>query len=110
VVPALVELLMNPKAYGKVFNVGSNTEISMRALAELVIKKTGSKSPIKCIAYKDAYPAGFEDMQRRIPNLARISSLIGFRPARSLDDILNDVIEQFTDKRDETPSAAPRNA
>jgi UDP-glucose 4-epimerase len=110
VVPALVELLMNAKAYGRVFNVGSNSEISIKELAERVVKKTSSKSEIKYIPYNEAYPAGFEDMQRRIPNLSRISSLIGFRPSRSLDDILNDVIEQFTEKRDETPGPAPRGA
>jgi UDP-glucose 4-epimerase len=109
VVPALVELLMNPKAYGKVFNVGSNSEISIKELAEQILKKTSSKSEIKYIPYDEAYPAGFEDMQRRIPNLARIASLIGFRPTRSLDDIVTDVIEELL-KRDEVPNEAPRGA
>jgi UDP-glucose 4-epimerase len=94
VVPALVELLTQQEAYGKVFNVGSNSEISIRQLAELVVKKTGSKSEIRFISYKEAYPPGFEDMQRRIPNLKRISSLIGFKPSRTLDNILDDVIEE----------------
>ncbi len=94
VVPALVELLMNPKAYGRVFNVGSNSEISVKQLAERVLQKTRSKSEIKYIPYNEAYPAGFEDMQRRIPDLSRIGDLIGFKPARSLDDILEDVIEE----------------
>ena len=96
VVPALVELLTNPNAYGKVFNVGSNEEVSIKELAERVVRKTGSKSPIKLIPYQEAYPAGFEDMQRRVPSLKRISSLIGFRPGRTLDDILSDVAEEIS--------------
>lgn len=94
VVPALAELLTRQEAYGKVFNVGSNAEISIRELAELVLQKTGSASEIRYVPYEEAYPQGFEDMQRRVPNLARVSSLIGFQPARTLDDILNDVIEE----------------
>ena len=110
VVPALAELLTSQKAYGKVFNVGSNAEISITGLAERVLKKTGSKSQIKYIPYDEAYPAGFEDMQRRIPDLTRIASLIGFRPTLSLDDILNDVIEELSRKRDEAQADAPRSA
>jgi UDP-glucose 4-epimerase len=106
VVPALVELLMNPKAYGKVFNVGSNTEISIKNLAERVLKATASKSQIKYVPYDEAYPAGFEDMQRRIPNLSRIGGLIGFRPTRSLDDILKDVIEELVHKRETAKAEA----
>jgi UDP-glucose 4-epimerase len=100
VVPALVELLMNQKAYGKVFNIGSNTEVSMLDLAGKVLKKTASKSPIKCVPYAEAYPAGFEDMQRRVPDIRRASALIGFRPTRSLDDILTDVMNEMRRKRD----------
>jgi UDP-glucose 4-epimerase len=94
VVPALVELMTRQKAFGGVFNIGSDHEISIRDLAELVVKKTGSKSEIRYIPYEEAYPEGFEDMQRRVPNLNRVSSLIGFRPSRSLDDILADVIQE----------------
>ena len=110
VVPAFAELLTSQKAYGKVFNVGSNAEISITGLAERVLKKTGSKSQIQYIPYDEAYSAGFEDMQRRIPDLTRIASLIGFRPIRSLDDILNDVIEELARKRDEVQADAPKSA
>ncbi len=110
VVPALAELLTSRKAYGKVFNLGSNAEISITGLAERVLKKTGSKSQIKHIPYDEAYPAGFEDMQRRIPDLTRVASLIGFRPTLSLDDILNDVIEELSRKRDEVQADAPKSA
>jgi UDP-glucose 4-epimerase len=94
VVPALVELLTRQETYGKVFNVGSDTEISIRELADLIIKKTGSKSEIRYIPYEEAYPPGFEDMQRRVPDLKRVGSAIGFRPSRGLDEILNDVIQE----------------
>jgi UDP-glucose 4-epimerase len=94
VVPALVELLNRPAAYGKVFNLGSNREISIRQLAETVIRMTGSKSEIVHIPYDQAYPPGFEDMQRRVPDISRAASLIGFRPSRTLEDILSDVIQE----------------
>jgi UDP-glucose 4-epimerase len=76
-----------------VFNVGTNQEVSMRQLADLVVKKTGSKSDVQLIPYSEAYPAGFEDMQKRVPDISRIGGLIGFRPSRTLDDILADVME-----------------
>lgn len=94
VVPALAEIMTRAGAYGKVFNVGSNSEISIRDLANLVVKKTGSTSEIIFIPYEEAYPQGFEDMQRRVPDLRRVSSLIGFRPTRTLDDILEDVTQE----------------
>ena len=106
VVPALVELLTRPGAFGKVFNVGTNQEVSMRELAELVVKKTESKSDIHFIPYTEAYPAGFEDMQRRVPNINRISSLIGFRPGRTLENILEDVM---VDQRARLEAAAKSN-
>jgi UDP-glucose 4-epimerase len=93
-VPALVELMTRQKAYGWVCNIGSDHEISIRELAELVVRKTGSKSEIRYIPYEEAYPHGFEDMQRRVPDLKRASALIGFRPVRTLDDILDDVIQE----------------
>ncbi len=94
VVPALVELMNRPAAYGRVFNVGSNEEVSITQLAERVIQKTGSASPITYVPYAAAYPPGFEDMERRVPDLRRIADLIGFRPHKTLDDILDDVIAE----------------
>jgi UDP-glucose 4-epimerase len=106
VVPALVELLTRQAAFGKVFNVGSNQEVSIQQLAEMVVARTQSKSEIRHIPYTEAYPAGFEDMQRRVPDITRISSLIGFRPSRTLEDILTDVIE---DQRAALLAAASAN-
>ena len=94
VVPALVELLNRPAAFGKVFNLGSNREISINQLAEMIVEMTGSKSQIVRVPYDEAYPEGFEDMQRRVPNITRVSNLIGFRPTRSLENILSDVIDE----------------
>jgi UDP-glucose 4-epimerase len=98
IVPALVELLTRPGAYGKVFNLGSNREVSIRELAEIVIAKTASASKIRYVPYDEAYPPGFEDMQRRVPDTTRVASLIGFRANRTLEDILADVIEEQREK------------
>jgi UDP-glucose 4-epimerase len=94
VVPALAELLTQPSAYGNVFNLGSNREVSVGKLAEMVVKATGSRSEIVKVPYSEAYPPGFEDMQRRVPDIAKVASMIGFRPGRTLEDILADVIEE----------------
>lgn len=93
IVPAIAELLTRPAAFGKVFNLGSNREVSIQQLAELVVKLTNSKSDIIYIPYDEAYPPGFEDMQKRVPDISRVASLIGFRPSRSLEDIIRDVID-----------------
>lgn len=94
VVPALAEMLTRPACFGKVYNIGSDREVGIRELAEMIIKMTGSKSEIRSVPYTEAYPPGFEDMQRRKPNISRINALIGFRPARSLESILTDVIDE----------------
>ncbi|MCA9429844.1 MAG: nucleoside-diphosphate sugar epimerase, partial [Candidatus Omnitrophica bacterium] len=66
-------------------------EISILDLAKKVVEKTGSKSEIKVIPYEEAYSAGFEDMQRRVPDLSRIHALLGYQPKHTLEDILEDV-------------------
>ncbi len=95
VVPALAGLLELPEARGKVFNVGSQEEVSIRFLAERILSLTGSKSTIRLIPYDQAYAEGFEDMQRRVPDLTRTQALIGYEPRYSLDDILRDVIDEI---------------
>jgi UDP-glucose 4-epimerase len=94
IVPALVELLNRPAAFGRVYNLGSDREVSIHQLADMVIHVTGAKSKIVRVPYDEAYPEGFEDMQRRVPNIRRVAELIGFRPTRSLEDILSDVIAE----------------
>ena len=92
VVGALADLITCPDAYGQVFNVGSTEEISVVDLAKRVIAATGSSSDVTLVPYDEAYEQGFEDMARRIPDTSRIENLLGWRPSKSLDEILADVI------------------
>lgn len=96
----IVETLMMipeaPQTHGQVINLGNDQEITIFGLAERIKELTGSPSPIKIIPYDQAYGPGFEDMHRRVPDLSKAARLLGYRPTRSLDDILHDVIQ---DKR-----------
>jgi UDP-glucose 4-epimerase len=92
---ALAALLDHPGAVGEVFNVGNTEEVTILALAERVKALSGSSSEISLVPYETAYEAGFEDMRRRVPDLSKIKDLIGYKPSRSLDDILRDVIEYY---------------
>jgi len=95
VVRALIALIDEPKAVGQVFNIGNGREITIGDLAEKVKKLTDSQSEIVRIPYDQAYEAGFEDMPRRVPDITKISALVGYRPTVELDEILNRVIEYF---------------
>ena len=98
VVPALQALMADRTAYGQVFNLGGTEQVSIRELAERVLAVTGSSSIITYVSYEAAYGAGFEDMQRRVPDCTRARQQIGFRPGRSLEDIIRDVAgHQFAD-------------
>jgi UDP-glucose 4-epimerase len=93
VVQALVDLMaLGEGAYGEVFNIGSQEEISIFALAERIRALTGSDSEIELVAYDKAYEKGFEDMPRRLPDIAKIDAAVGWRPTRSLDETLEDVV------------------
>jgi UDP-glucose 4-epimerase len=94
VVRALVALLDHPGADGLAFNVGSTREISIRSLAELIVERTGSTSPVLLVPYEEAYTADFQDMARRLPDTGRIRRLTGWAPERSLEEILDDVIAE----------------
>jgi len=95
VVEGLVKLLESPECFGQVINLGNNEEVSIKELAELAIKQTGSKSEIKYIPYEEAYGDGFEDMRRRVPNLEKAARLIGYKPTRTLESIINDVAAEY---------------
>jgi UDP-glucose 4-epimerase len=95
VVRALTALMIEPKAIGEVVNIGNIEEVTIQALAERVIKLTGSTSRIRLIPYDEAYESGFEDMPRRLPDLGKIHGMIGYEPRHTLDDILQDVIRHF---------------
>jgi len=93
VVGALMKLMDDESAIGEVFNVGSNQEITILDLARKVKELTNSKSEIKFVPYDEAYEEGFEDMPRRIPDISKVNSRVGFQPEKSLDAILDSVIE-----------------
>jgi UDP-glucose 4-epimerase len=97
VVGALIALMEHPAAVGEVFNIGSSEEVTIRALAEQVRGLTGSHSEIICVPYELAYGEGFEDMPRRVPDISKIAALVGYRPSRSLNQILQGVIDFFRD-------------
>lgn len=98
VVWALAKLMDSPTAQGRVFNVGSQEEISINDLAQKVIDKTNSTSAIRHISFTEAYNEDFEDMDRRVPDLTRISDETGYKPTRSLDQILEDVIASISEE------------
>ncbi len=87
-VEALARLQNCPAARGEVFNVGSEEEVTIRQLAERVALALGSKSRIESVPYESAYPAGFQDMLRRRPNVEKLARVIQFRPQTSLDEII----------------------
>ena len=90
---ALLLVIDSDKAIGQVFNVGNNQQISIMDLAKKVIEITGSKSEINKIPYSEAYPAGFEDMQRRVPDISKIKNVLGWSPAIGLDQIVRDIAD-----------------
>jgi len=87
----LLLVMDSDKAIGEVFNVGNNQQISIMELAKKVIEITGSKSSIEKIAYEKAYPEGFEDMQRRVPDISKIKQVLGWSPEINLDQIIKDI-------------------
>jgi UDP-glucose 4-epimerase len=95
VVDALTRLAFEPKAIGDVFNIGSTSEVTIGDLAARVKKMTNSDSPISAVPYDVAYEAGFEDMPRRVPDISKIHSLIGFQPKMGLDEIILSVVEHM---------------
>jgi UDP-glucose 4-epimerase len=93
VVNEIVKLMNNKKAEGEIFNVGGSEEINMENLAKKVLQKTGSRSKLVYIPYDKAYPLGFEDMQRRVPDLSKLKALTGYIPTKGIDEILDIIIE-----------------
>lgn len=104
VVTALLQLVDHPGAIGDVFNVGARNEVSINELARLILAATDSSSPVVHISYDVAYEEGFEDMERRIPDTGKLEALTGWRATRSLEDVIEDVIEH------ERVGAAPKRA
>ena len=99
IVVAILGLVNSTESEGKVFNVGSRSEISIQGLAEKIRDITGSTSQIIYVPYDEAYEAGFEDMQRRRPDTGRIHDLLGWEPRLGLEDIIGDVAADMTSRR-----------
>lgn len=100
VVRVLVRLADHPGAVGNVWNIGNDREeVSIADLARRVKERTGSKSAIVQVPYDQAYEEGFEDMQRRVPDLSRIRGLVGYEPSVHLDEIIDNVAAYFTSEK-----------
>ncbi len=94
-VKAVLTLIETDSTIGDYFNVGGKGETTIKQLAEKVIKQTQSTSQIKYIPYTDAYPAGFEDMQRRVPDITKIKNAIGWQPTHTLESIIDSVAASY---------------
>ena len=90
-VQAVVTMAAIDATIGDVFNVGGTGEVTIKQLAEQVIALIGSKSLITYTPYSDAYPAGFEDIQRRVPDIAKVKNVIGWAPTKGLTQIISDI-------------------
>jgi UDP-glucose 4-epimerase len=91
VIDAVVAIAFAENTVGKVINIGNDFEISINALAQKIIKETSSKSEIIYVPYEEAYGDGFEDMERRVPNIELINQLVGWQPKRNLSTIIGDM-------------------
>jgi len=95
-VKAVLDLCENYDTIGEVFNVGGKGEISILDLAKLIIKQTNSKSEISFTNYEEAYPIGFEEMARRVPDISKITKFTGWEPKLGLEIIINDVVKSYS--------------
>ena len=91
VIDAVIAVAFAYNTIGKVINIGNNVEISINGLAQKIIAETGSKSEIVYVPYSEAYGDGFEDMERRVPNIDLINELVGWKPKRDLSTIIADI-------------------
>ena len=90
-VAAIAKMAATDATIGDVYNVGGTGEVTIKQLAEQVLAVTGSKSPITYTPYTDAYPAGFEDIQRRVPDISKVKNTIGWAPTKDLKQIISDI-------------------
>jgi UDP-glucose 4-epimerase len=95
-IEALLALVATDKTINEVYNVGGTGEITIKQLAETIIKQTNSNSTIEYIPYEKAYAPGFEDMQRRVPDISKIKDAINWSPQRDLMQIISDVASHIT--------------
>jgi UDP-glucose 4-epimerase len=97
VIEAMLALIGTDKTINEVYNVGGTGEVSIKELADLVIKETKSQSSIEFIPYEKAYAPGFEDMQRRVPDISKIKQELNWAPKKNLSQIIGDVAAHITD-------------
>ena len=97
-VSAVLAIFNDVQAEGQAFNIGGEEEVSIRELAERVIQVTDSSSRIEYVSYEDAYPAGFEETMRRVPDTTKLRTLTGWKPKYSLDEIIKDIENYFRSK------------
>ena len=93
VVNSIIQLVETPAAQGSVYNIGSDYPVSIRELAQEIIRRTDPQIKIEYLAYRDAYGDDFEDVRRRVPDVSRLSSTIGYSPSMKLGQILDDIIQ-----------------
>jgi len=93
-VRGILALMDEPRAEGRVFNLGGSEEVSIADLALRVIDLAGSTSKLRHVPYEEAYEEGFEDMQRRVPDTTRARELVGFAPTVGLDDLIRSVLDE----------------
>ena len=91
VIDAVMSVAFAENTIGKIINIGNNVEISINGLAQTIISETGSKSEIVYVPYEEAYGDGFEDMERRVPNIDLINALVGWKPKRDLSTVIADI-------------------
>jgi UDP-glucose 4-epimerase len=96
VIDAVIAIAFSDETIGKVINIGNNFEISIHELAQKIIAATNSNSEIVYVSYDDAYGDGFEDMERRVPNIDLINKLVGWKPKRDLNTIIADIAGEMT--------------
>lgn len=92
VVRAIVLIIDSPFTVGEVFNIGNDRQITILELAKMIVELTNSKSKIEFIPYSEAYPKGFEDMLRRVPDTSKIYQMLGWSPSIELEQIIRDVV------------------
>ena len=95
---ATILLALDSKSIGEVFNIGGEGEISILDLANNIVQQLNSNSKITFTDYEEAYKVGYEDMQRRVPNISKINSFNGWKPNLSLNSIITDVANSFINK------------
>jgi UDP-glucose 4-epimerase len=105
VVESLLRLMATPEAVGGIFNVGSEEEVTIRRLAEMVVDSAGSRSEIVTLSYEEAYGQSFEDMHRRVPDTTKLRETVGYTPHTPLEQIIADVVEEQRTRHEAALSA-----